>query len=106
MTLVVKDDGFSIDTYPAAKARELATAYLQWSLMPESATALYTFSKELIQSLERCIGHDLVSLKKKKRANVGELLSCAPLCCSKKVGSNLYPCLMAKNVSPVFFINL
>ena len=43
VTLVIKDDGFKLDTFPAAKSRELVTAYLQWSSMSRSAVAHDTF---------------------------------------------------------------
>ena len=64
ITLVQKDDGFSMETVPARRARELAAAYSEWSSKSDNAAAHRAFSKEHI--LEGCFGGSHASLKGRK----------------------------------------
>lgn len=63
--LVLKDDGFSIPSRPAVRARELAKGHLEWSSKLENAQTCRTFSTELIGSLEGCcVQHHSVRLRR------------------------------------------
>ena len=65
VSLVLKDAGFSMETVTARRARELATAYLEWSLKSENDAAHQAFSKELVHSLEGCFGtHESLRARK------------------------------------------
>ena len=54
VTLVIKDDGFTVPSRPAVLARELAKTLLEWSLKTENKSTCLAFSAELIHRLEEC----------------------------------------------------
>jgi len=65
--LVLKDDGFSIPSRPAVRARELAKGHLEWSSKLENAQTCRIFSTELIGSLEGCcVQHHSVRLGRER----------------------------------------
>ena len=56
VTLVLKDDGFSLPSNPAIRARELAKILLEWCLKNENKSTTLAFSNALITSLQGCFG--------------------------------------------------
>ena len=54
VTLVLKDDGFSIPSQPAQKARVLAEKYLERCKKDENRPVFQLFSQEPVKELEGC----------------------------------------------------
>ena len=52
--LVLKDDGFCIQSEPARRARFLAEKYLEWCKKDENERVFQSFSDELVMGLQGC----------------------------------------------------